>query len=235
MLAYRTNPTMPKKMHAADATDRAKIASATGYITSFFLGRGNYDRHPSPALERARQVGQQMLADPDYAKTGRKPIIYALLPDGSEVLVPDDYQVGELPGENVAADHVEMAAKPLITPAPDAGKASTTVDLQPVADAMAALAAFPGLKKLSQRHLDLLESAQAGVLPTPPDSSAKSWDGNVYRGRLQKLAALVDAGDIAALEAEKLPTYDSGFVAMARYRNLAVIALKARAARRGVS
>ena len=192
-----------------------------------------------------------MLADPDYAKTGRMPIIYAHLPDGSEVVVPDNYEPGEAPAPNATADHVEMAAKPTVTPAPDAGKAPAEIDLPPfvafkavasntglatmtgeVLASIDPLAVFPGVKKILPRHLDMLEAAQAGSLPQPPDTSPKSWEGPTYRGRCEKLTAMVAAGDIAGLEAEQLPHYDSGFRAMARYRNLAVIALKARAARR---
>jgi hypothetical protein len=303
MLAYRTNPTMPKKIHAADSTDRAKIASATGYTTSFFLGSGKWDKHPSPTLERAREVARQMLADPEYAKSGRKPIIYAHLPDGTEVVVPDDYEADD--GLDIPAflDRRPGAAAaqsggPLPkggrgeraqarTPAPEAGKAAADVQMpdsvvqllnmptgidgvafhateanvgpmtvggRPVhkanrplqagdlvagqvvvadlSDVIDPLKVFVGAKRILARHLDMLESAQAGVLPKPPAATAATWNGNTYRGRLERLVAMVEAGDIAGLEAKKMPDYDSGFIAMGRYRNLAVIALRARAKHR---
>jgi hypothetical protein len=256
MLAYRTNPTMPKKPHQADATDRAKIASAVGYTTSFFLGAGlGWDKHPSSTLDGARDVGRQMAANPDYARTGRKPLIYAHLPDGSEVLVPDDYVVGELPGEGPITEFLDrnrpvefkptgantgpltINGKPLLHPdgPMQAGDliAGQMVDTQPIADALAALAAFPGLKKLSQRHLDLLESAHAGVLPTPPDFTADTHKN--YRAKLARIVEAIAAGDVAALEAVDIKPVCSSSIPMARFRNLAVIALKARASHRGVS
>jgi hypothetical protein len=252
MLAYRTNAAMPKKpMHDADATDRARIAQATGYTTSFFLGSGKWDKHPSPALERAREVARQMMADPDYAATGRKPIVYAHLPDGSEVVVPDDYQVGEIQGEHsllpiefkpTAANAGPMAiggralhrdGKPMVAADLQSGAA---VSFDPSTGAVLSvvqfpLSAFPGLKKLSQRHMDMLEAAQAGSLPTPPDFTAETHKN--YRAKLKRLTDAVAAGDVAALESVDIKPVCSSSRPLARYRNLAVIALKARAARRG--
>jgi hypothetical protein len=249
MLAYRTNPTMPKKPHQADATDRAKIASATGYTTSFFLGAGKWDKHPSNTLDEARWVAKEMRENDDYARTGRLPMIYAHLPDGSEALVPDDYQVGEIPGEHSAlpvtfkptganTGPLTINGKPMLrtdgqpTQAGDL-VAGQMLDTQPIADAMAALAAFPGLKKLSQRHLDMLESAQAGVLPTPPDFTTDTHKN--YRAKLARIVDAIAAGDVAALEAVDIKPVCSSSIPMARFRNLAVIALKARASHRGVS
>jgi hypothetical protein len=178
---------------------------------------------------RARQVASQMLADPDYAGTGRRPVIFAHLPDGRSVVVPDDY---DLPAS--AAPSVTINSVPMLRPDGQPLAAGDLVAGQ-VCAMWTALDVFPGLTsgRLTRHHLELLASAQAGVLPTPPDASAPSWDCNVYGGRLARMVAMADAGDIAGLEAVKLPTYDSKFVAMARFRNLAVIALKARAAGRG--
>jgi hypothetical protein len=69
--------------------------------------------------------------------------------------------------------------------------------------------------------------AANGVLPTPPDFSAPSHSR--YRKKLADLVDLVLAGDIAALRALAIPTYSSSLAAMSRYRDLAVIALEARA------
>ena len=70
--------------------------------------------------------------------------------------------------------------------------------------------------------------AAAGDLPTPPTfPEHKTW--NTCRNKLAAVVALVDAGDVAALRALTIPTYDTGVKAIARFRDLAVIALEARA------
>lgn len=81
------------------------------------------------------------------------------------------------------------------------------------------------LGKRAQAEAD----ARAGKLPAAPDFSAATH--KPYRKRLAETVALVDAGDIAALEAMEIKTYSSSPKAIARYRDLAVLALKARAGR----
>lgn len=85
-----------------------------------------------------------------------------------------------------------------------------------------AKAARPETKRAAAERI-----AQNGVLPTPPDFSAPSHSR--YRKKLADLVDLVLAGDVAALRAIVIPTYSSSPAAMSRYRDLAVIALEARA------
>jgi hypothetical protein len=73
------------------------------------------------------------------------------------------------------------------------------------------------------------ESAKDGKLPTPPDFSAETHSR--FRGKLDKLAAMVKAKDIAGLKAESINPVSSSPKALDRYRNHAVIALEARAAK----
>jgi hypothetical protein len=71
--------------------------------------------------------------------------------------------------------------------------------------------------------------AAAGKLPTAPDFSAITH--KPYRKRLEALVALVEAGDIHGLEnVPMLPPRSSSPKALLRYRDAALIALKARAA-----
>lgn len=72
----------------------------------------------------------------------------------------------------------------------------------------------------------ILAAAEAGQLPEPPDFSAKTHER--YRGKLAKLVELVGAGDVKALRAMTIPTYDSSVAALSRYRFLALTALEAR-------
>ena len=80
---------MAKKPHPADLADRAAIASATGFITSIFLGTGQYAKIEAETLALARR--NAMLLE-DQHRNGRKAMIYALLPEGRQVLVPADYE-----------------------------------------------------------------------------------------------------------------------------------------------
>jgi len=72
------------------------------------------------------------------------------------------------------------------------------------------------------------EAAERGELPPAPDFSADVHKRN--RGRLAQLVAMAEAGDVAGLEAFPIKPNCTSPKAMDRYRNLAVIALKARKA-----
>lgn len=69
-------------------------------------------------------------------------------------------------------------------------------------------------------------AAREGKLPEPPDFSAETHKR--FRAKLAKLAALADAGDIDALRAMVINPVSSSPKAMARYRELCVVALEAR-------
>jgi hypothetical protein len=69
-------------------------------------------------------------------------------------------------------------------------------------------------------------AAEQGTLPQPPDFTANTH--KPYRKRLAALVALVEAGDLEGLRAvEMLPPRSSSPKALHRYRDLAIIALKA--------
>jgi hypothetical protein len=71
-------------------------------------------------------------------------------------------------------------------------------------------------------------AAQQGTLPQQPDFTANTH--KPYRKRLAVLVALVEAGNLEGLRAvEMLPPRSSSPKALHRYRDLAIIALKARA------
>jgi hypothetical protein len=86
----------------------------------------------------------------------------------------------------------------------------------------AALSASPSAKHAAARI-----AAERGEIPAAPDFSAdthKSW-----RKALDQIVALVKTSDIAGLEANTIQPASSSRVALCRYRDLAIIALKARA------
>jgi len=99
-----------------------------------------------------------------------------------------------------------------------AGEAIPTVDEMPKA------AAAPIIGKRQA----ILDQAQTGALPQPPDFSKPTHAR--FRAKLAQIVALAEAGDIAGLQAFGINPVSSSPKAMARYRNLCVIAIKARSA-----
>jgi hypothetical protein len=70
------------------------------------------------------------------------------------------------------------------------------------------------------------EAARSGVLPEPPDFSAATHAR--FRNKLARLVELAEAGDIEGLRAVEINPVSSSPKAMARYRDLCIIALEAR-------
>jgi hypothetical protein len=71
------------------------------------------------------------------------------------------------------------------------------------------------------------DQTQSGALPQPPDFSKPTHAR--FRAKLAQIVALAEAGDIAALQAFEINPVSSSPKAMARYRELCVIAITARA------
>ena len=71
------------------------------------------------------------------------------------------------------------------------------------------------------------DQAQTGALPPAPDFSKPTHSR--FRAKLAQVVALAEAGDIAALQAFEINPVSSSPKAMARYRDLCVIAITARA------
>ena len=73
----------------------------------------------------------------------------------------------------------------------------------------------------------ILDQAQTGALPPAPDFSKPTHAR--FRGKLAQIVALAEVGDLAALQAFEINPVSSSPKAMARYRDLCVIAITARA------
>ena len=83
----------------------------------------------------------------------------------------------------------------------------------------------PVLGQRAQVEADACE----GKVPTAPDFTAETH--KAYRKRLAEVVALVEARNIKGLKDYPIPTPGSSGKALARYRNLAVIALEAQEAK----
>ena len=72
----------------------------------------------------------------------------------------------------------------------------------------------------------IVDLAQSGTLPTAPNFSKPTHAR--FRAKLAQIVALAEAGDIASLQAFEINPVSSSPKAMARYRDLCVIAITAR-------
>jgi hypothetical protein len=93
----------------------------------------------------------------------------------------------------------------------------------PIAQAIAA--SWPSGPKTGKRKA-VIELAQSGTLPVAPDFSKPTHAR--FLAKLAKLVALTEAGDVEGLKAIEINPVSTSPKAMARYRDLAVMALEAR-------
>lgn len=81
-------------------------------------------------------------------------------------------------------------------------------------------------ERVTGKRAAIEEAARQGQLPSPPDFSAATHAR--FRAKLAKLVEMVEAGDVEGLKAFAINPVSTSPRAMARYRDLAVVALKAR-------
>lgn len=105
-------------------------------------------------------------------------------------------------------------------------KAAITVATEAAPKAEKPAKAEKSAKPLGKRAA-ILEAAQRGELPPIPDFSAPTHAR--FRKKLDEVVAMAKAGDIKGLKAFHINPVSSSPKAIDRYRNLAVIALEARA------
>ena len=100
---------------------------------------------------------------------------------------------------------------------------------EPAAQLIPALAGQPvvPVTPSTGKRKAILDCGQSGALPPAPDFSKPTHTR--FRTKLAQIVALAEAGDIAALQAFKVNPVSSSPKAMARYRDLCVIAITARA------
>lgn len=80
--------------------------------------------------------------------------------------------------------------------------------------------------KATGKRAAILEAAQRGELPAAPDFSAETHKR--FRPKLAQVVAAAEAGDLAALKAFEINPVSSSPKAIAKYRDLCVVALEAR-------
>jgi hypothetical protein len=162
-------------------------------------------------------------------------------PNGDQLPVIDTSDLAEaaaaLEAEDKAAEEADRIAEKMVAAKRlhDAAATSRRAALRAIEAASPAPAEKPKREakakadKALGKRAAILAAAEAGELPAAPDFSAETHKR--FRGKLAEVIALVEAGDIAGLEAYQINPVSSSPKAIAKYRDLAVIALKARAAK----
>ncbi len=99
----------------------------------------------------------------------------------------------------------------------------------PATDTTSAIAQEPkaAIAPVIGKRQAILDQAQMGALPEPPDFSKPTHAR--FRAKLAQIVALAEAGEIVGLLAFEINPVSSSPKAMARYRDLCVIAITARA------
>jgi hypothetical protein len=128
--------------------------------------------------------------------------------------------VAEIESNEDEADVGTLAAAAAVAPAP-APVSVITTEAAPQPDTAAA----PRRRK----DADVEARARQGELPPPPDFSAATHAR--FRCKLEGLVALAGKGDVDGLRAVVINPVSSSPKAMARYRDLAIIAIDARKGR----
>ncbi|HDR27623.1 hypothetical protein [Rhodovulum sp.] len=232
---------MPAKVHPADEAAARIIAQAQRFEIALFQGQGRYARAEAPTLPQAQKVAARLEAE---IANGKRAMIYALTPEGRSALVTDATQTAMDQAEmqiytkkfnarraaqraGIPDDRIEVLRTPKgyvwrdtgpKEPAPIAAAPMPSAETEPK----------PTAPKRKRIDYDKLEAeAHKGQLPEPPDFSAPTHAR--FRNKLAKLTELAAAGDIDALRAFEINPVSSSPKAMARYRDLCVIALEARA------
>jgi hypothetical protein len=224
---------MARKPHPVDIRDKDVIAHAARFDVALFLGVGRYASGSARTLPEARREADRIAA---LHPNGRRPLIYAIDPNGRSALVTDDIATEEGgPSMKTYAKkfNAQRAAKAAglkddefeIVKTKDGFAYRAKEEKQPAPTKAVTSDATPQPRAAGKRAA-VEEAARNGELPTPPDFSAPTHAR--FRNKLARLVELAKAADIDGLKAMAINPVSSSPKALARYRDLCVIALEAR-------
>jgi hypothetical protein len=137
-----------------------------------------------------------------------------------------EYEAFKTPEGRFGWRAVAKSPKPAVQMADEpesVGIANLTPESHPIAAANAA--SWPTGSKTGKRKA-IVEQAQAGALPSAPDFSKPTHAR--FRAKLEKLVVLAEAGDVEGLMAFAINPVSTSPKALARYRDLAILAIEAR-------
>ncbi|PWK66951.1 hypothetical protein [Aminobacter sp. AP02] len=208
---------MPKTtIHPADQADLIAIAQATHFVVHMRRGPADVFKQEAPTLPDAIDIAEQIRAE----NKGRDCLVYAITPEGNSIPVPKAMQ--RVTGADAAIPDIGRAMRERRAMAAD-GRGKKAIC--PTAPRRAAGKVNDAAPKA--RRAEITENAAKGILPPVPDFSAPTHAR--FRKKLTNIVALAKAGDIEGLKAIDINPVSSSPKAMIRYRDLAVVALQARA------
>jgi hypothetical protein len=233
-----------RKPHPADIANASVVATAVRFEIALFLGVGRYATDTAETLDEARSKAARLVA---MHRNGRRPLIYGVTADGRSGLVTDMPNMedpmktyakkfnaqraakaaGHDPDEidiMKTKDGFTWRAKRQRKSAAEARDAKLATDVSrepPAGSAKRSAAPKRPLGKRAQIEAD----ARAGKLPEPPDFSAETHKR--FRNKLAAVVELARAGDLNGLRAFQINPVSSSPKAIARYRDLCVMALEA--------
>jgi hypothetical protein len=235
-----------RKPHPADVANANVVASAVRFEIALFLGVGRYATDTAETLDEARSKAARLVA---MHRNGRRPLIYGVTADGRSGLVTDTPNMEDPMKTYAKKFNAQRAAKA-------AGHDADEIDIiktkdgfawrvkrqrKSAADARdAKLAADPSReppadgakhsaapKRPLGKRATIEAAARDGKLPEPPDFSAPTHTR--FRNKLASVVELAKAGDLTGLQAFQINPVSSSPKAIARYRDLCIVALEARA------
>lgn len=238
-----------RKPHPADIANANVVASAVRFEIALFLGVGHYATDTAETLDEARSKAARLVA---MHRNGRRPLIYGVTADGRSGLVTDTPNMEDPMKTYAKKFNAQRAAKAAGHDADEIDIIKTKdgftwrVKRQPksAADARdAKLAADPSREPLTDgakhsaapkrplgKRAQIEAAAREGKLPEPPDFSAATHAR--FRNKLASVVELAMAGDLKGLQAFQINPVSSSPKAIARYRDLCIVALETRAAQR---
>jgi len=226
---------MPKKKaHPADLADREAVAKATGFNVHLRVSPTKKINEPAASLAEAVKIADRIAAD----HPNRRPLIYALLPDDKTALVPKDVceaarQGGakparrgpskpNIPGPVMVQLQAEAVQRQLDAERAKKARKKPEGGRKAAADGKAT---DGPAKPATSKRAAILEAAKNGVLPPVPDFSAPTHAR--FRKKLDQVVAMVKAKDVDGLKAFEIKPVSTSPKAIARYRDLAIMALTA--------
>lgn len=242
--------TKSKKIHPADAADRAAIDGAVRFNVHLRISPTKKINREAATLAEAVSLFDEMKVIPS---AGRLPIVYAIMPTEATIPVPADMieaARAQEPVETVSYainEGTNSAGEPSATAAASADlseeeipaflkrdRLASIVEVAPVVVSVEEIKAAPTVPTARRgRFAEAFAAAERGEMPTAPDFSKPTHAR--FRAKLEALVKMVEAGDVAAVEAfhetYKVEPLSDSRKAILRYRDLALTALRARAAK----
>ena len=241
-----------RKPHPADVANANIVAAAVRFELALFLGMGRYATDTAETIQEALAKADRLIA---MHPNGRRPLIYGVTADGRSGLVTNDFipKPTEDPMKTYAKKFNAQRAAKAAGHNPDEvaivktkdgyayrvkGGASAEESAKAAKAEPATRTGQNGRKAAGKpetagtpplgKRAAIEAAARDGKLPEPPDFSAETHKR--FRNKLASVVELAKARDLKGLRAFEINPVSSSPKAIARYRDLCVIALEAQAA-----